>query len=132
MKTLLREATGYAAASGCALLVDMSILWSLVHFERLNYELAATLSFLAGSVVAYHLSTRIAFRQRRLRDRRAEFASFVAIGAAGLVVNAAVMFLAVSGLALPLMAAKCVAAGFTFTCNFFCRRQILFVARPLS
>jgi putative flippase GtrA len=132
MKTLLKEATGYAAASGCALLVDMSILWYLVRFEHLNYELAATLSFLSGSVVAYQLATRIAFKERRLRDRRAEFASFVAIGAAGLIVNAAVMFIAVSGLGLPVMAAKCVAAGFTFTCNFFCRRQLLFVARPLS
>ena len=132
MKTLLREAAGYAVASGCALLVDMSILLCLIRFEHWNYEIAATISFLSGSVVAYRLSTRIAFRHRRLADRRAEFASFVAIGAIGLVVNAAVMYGAVAGFGLPVMVAKCVAAGFTFSCNFACRRQLLFVARQLA
>jgi len=132
MKALLREAAGYAAASCCALLADMSILFCLIRFERWNYEIAATISFLAGSVVAYRLSTRIAFRQRRLDDRRAEFASFVAIGAAGLAVNAAVMYVAVTGIGLPVMTGKCVAAGFTFTCNFVCRRQLLFVARRIA
>ena len=130
MKTLLREATGYLAASSCALLVDMSILWWLVHVAHLGYEVAAAASFLSGAVVAYQLSVRIAFRHRRLRDRRAEFASFIAIGAAGLAVNAAVMFVAVTGLGLSLMPAKCVAAVFTFSCNFLLRRQLLFTARP--
>jgi putative flippase GtrA len=129
MRVLVREAAGYAAASACALLVDMSILWSLVRFAGMQYELAAMISFLTGAVVAYQLSIRIAFRQRRLRDRSAEFAGFVAIGAAGLVVNAAVLFIAVTGLGLSVMTAKCAAAGFTFTCNFACRRQLLFVAR---
>jgi putative flippase GtrA len=130
MKAILREATGYLAASGCALLVDMSILWWLVHVARLGYEVAAAASFLSGAAVAYQLSVRIAFRHRRLRDRRAEFASFVAIGAVGLVVNAAVMFIAIAGVGLSLMPAKCVAALFTFTCNFLLRRQLLFTARP--
>ena len=128
MKTLLKEATGYLAASGCALLVDMSILWWLVHDVHVGYEVAAAASFLAGAVVAYQLSVRIAFRHRRLRDRSAEFASFVAIGAAGLAVNAAVISIAISGLGLSLMPAKCVAAVFTFTCNFLLRRQLLFTA----
>jgi putative flippase GtrA len=132
MRALIREAAGYTVASGGALLVDMSVLFCLVRFEHCNYEIAAIISFASGSVVAYRLSTRIAFRHRRLSDRRAEFASFVAIGVAGLAVNAAVMYAAVTGLDLPVMAAKCVAAGFTFTCNFVCRRQLLFVARRIA
>jgi putative flippase GtrA len=130
MRTILREAGGYLAASGCALLVDMSILWWLVHLAHLHYEIAAAVSFLSGAVVAYHLSVRIAFRHRRLRDRRAEFASFIAIGAAGLAVNAGVMFVGIAGLGLSLIPAKCVAALLTFTCNFLLRRQLLFSARP--
>jgi putative flippase GtrA len=132
MRALVREAAGYAVASGCALLLDMSILFYLAHFEHWNYEIAAAVSFLSGSVVAYRVSTRIAFRHRRLRDRRIEFASFVAIGTAGLAVNAAVIYAAVAGFGLPVMAAKCVAAGFTFACNFACRRQLLFVARRVA
>jgi len=129
MKILFREALGYATASGCALIVDMVILWMLVHDLSWNYLVAATTSFLAGAVVAYALSVKLAFKHHRLQDRRAELASFVAIGAVGLIVNAAVMFVLVRYLGLHYLIAKCVAAGFTFMCNFTARRQILFVGR---
>lgn len=129
MRLLFKEAAGYALASACALFLDMSVLLGLVQFVHLGYELAACISFMCGAVVAYRVSTAIAFKQHRLRDRRAEFASFVAIGAVGLAVNAAVMYAAVTGFGLPVIPSKCIAAGFTFTCNFLCRRQLLFVAR---
>jgi putative flippase GtrA len=130
MKSLFRETFGYAVASGCALVVDMAILWALVHFLAWNYLAAATTSFLAGAVVAYEISIRLAFRQHRLKDRRAELASFVAIGVVGLVVNTAVIYVAVKYFGLHYLIAKCVAAVFTFMCNFIARRQILFV-RPM-
>lgn len=129
MKAMFRETLGYAIASGCALVVDMAILWALVRFLSWNYLAAATTSFLAGAVVAYEISIRLAFRQHRLKDRRAELATFVAIGMVGLVVNAAVMYVAVKYFGLHYLIAKCVAAAFTFMCNFIARRQILFV-RP--
>jgi putative flippase GtrA len=129
MNLVLQEAIGYAAASCCALAVDMTILWVLVHFFSWDYLIAATCSFLAGAVVAYVLSVKLAFKQHSLQDRRLEFVTFIAIGAAGLAVNDAVLFLAVNQLGLHYLAAKCVAAGFTFTCNFIMRRQILFVRR---
>ena len=132
MRLLIKEAAGYAVASACALLLDMSVLLCLVDYGHLGYELAACISFLCGAIVAYRISTVIAFKQHRLLDRRAEFASFVAIGVIGAAVNAAVLYAAVTGFGLPLLAAKCIAAGFTFTCNFFCRRQLLFVARRVA
>jgi putative flippase GtrA len=127
MKIFVKEALGYGAASAGALVVDMTVLWVLVRFFAWGYLAAATASFLAGASVAYVLSVRLAFRQHRLRDRRAEFVSFVAIGTVGLAVNAAIISLAVRYLGLHYLLAKCVAAGFTFTCNFIARRQILFV-----
>jgi putative flippase GtrA len=132
MRLLFKELSGYAVASACALLLDMSVLLGLVQYGHLGYELAACISFLSGAVVAYRVSTAIAFKQHRLLDRRAECATFIGIGVVGLAVNAAVMYAAVTGFGLPIMAAKCVAAGFTFTCNFFCRRQLLFVARRVA
>jgi putative flippase GtrA len=122
----LTEALGYAAASGCALLCDVTLLWLFVHFLGWNALAAATLSFLAGTVVAYALSVRLVFQHRRLQDRRAEFASFAAIGTAGLAVNAAVIFVAVKYWGLYYLAAKGIAAGFTLVCNFITRRQLLF------
>jgi putative flippase GtrA len=125
----LKELLGYSAASACALIVDVTVLWTLVHFLSWGYLSAATTSFLVGAVVAYQLSTAIAFKQHRLTNRKTEFAGFVAIGGVGLLVNAAVIFIGVNFLGLHYLIAKCVAAGFTFTCNFILRRQILFVRR---
>lgn len=127
MKRLLREAAGYAVASGCALAVDMTLLWVLVRFMSVGYLAAATASFLAGAVVAYRLSVKLAFKQHRLDNERAEFAGFIAIGMLGLAVNAAVIAVAVKYAGLHYLVAKGIAAGCTFTCNFIARRQILFV-----
>jgi putative flippase GtrA len=131
MTRLLQEAVGYGAASLCALAVDMGILWTLVHFFSWDYLAAATASFLAGAVISYLLSIKIAFKEHRLQDRRTEFASFVGIGTIGLAVNAGVMSMAVRYFGLHYIIAKCVAAGFTFTCNFVARRQMLFVRRSV-
>jgi putative flippase GtrA len=114
-------------ASLFALTVDLSMLWILVRFFHLPYLAAASLSFLAGAAVAYHLSVRLAFKEHRLSNRRAEFASFVVIGTLGLAVNASVIEMAVKFLGLHYLLAKCVAAGCTFTCNFIARRQLLFI-----
>jgi putative flippase GtrA len=129
MRRLLREGLGYLAASGAALGVDVLLLWSLVQFLSWGYILAASTSFLAGAVVAYVLSVKLAFRQHRLEDRRMEFLSFVGIGVAGLTVNAGVIFAMVRFFGLHYLVAKGVAAGFTFICNFFARRQLLFVSQ---
>ncbi len=130
MNIILREALAYVVASACALLVDVIVLWVLVQYLSWWYLAAATTSFLSGVVVAYVLSVKLVFKQRRLEDRRAEFASFAAIGGVGLAINAAVILVAVKYLGLHYLVAKCFAAGFTFIFNFFLRRQLLFVQQP--
>src|SRR5262249_19248901 len=126
MMQLLREMSGYGVASVAALAVDVALLWMLAHMG-LHPVLAATLSFSAGAFVAYFLAVRIAFYTHRWRDRRLEFAGFFAIGLAALAINALVIFVTVQWLGLHLLLGKCVAAGCTFTFNFFARRQLLFV-----
>jgi putative flippase GtrA len=120
---------GYAAVSAVALLADMATLAALVQWCSWWYLAAASAAFLTGMTLAYVLSVRFVFKRHRLRSRRAEFAGFAALGAAGLVVNAAVMFIAVRFAGLHYLVAKIVAAGCTFLCNFVSRRQLLFVPR---
>lgn len=126
MKVLVREAFGYAIASAIALGTDFAILYVLVNFFGWWYLAAATLSFTAGVGVAYVISVRLVFAERRLNDRRAEFATFAAIGLVGLAINASVMFVAVHYFAQNYLIAKGIAAGFAFLINFFGRRQLLF------
>jgi putative flippase GtrA len=128
MMRLLRDATRYAAVSAVSLAVNMAILLFLVHFLHWGNLTAATTSFIAGAFVAYGLSVRYVFSQHRLRDRRAECVTFIAIGAIGLAVNTGVIYLATVFLGLNILIANGVAAGCSFACNFVARRQILFVA----
>jgi len=129
MKSLFQEALRYSAVSACALLVDMAVLAVLVQYFSWWYMAAAALSFSIGVCITYVLSVKVVFKHRRLRNAGAEFASFAALGVVGLMINAVVIFAAVDYLGLHYLIAKCVAAAFTFVCNFVSRRQFLFVQR---
>jgi putative flippase GtrA len=132
MKTVLREATKYAAVSACAFIIDISVLFVLVHYLSWWYVAAATSSFLVGLLVAYVLSVTLVFTYRRLQDPRVEFASFAGIGAVGIAINAAAMTLGVKVLGVHYLLAKCGAAAFTFVWNFMARRQLLFARRRVA
>jgi putative flippase GtrA len=129
MKSLIQEALGYTAVSACALVVDISMLWILVHYFSWEYLGAATTSFLTGLLIGYALSVTLVFKYRRLKNPRVEFASFAGIGAIGVAINAAAISFGVKHLGLHYLVSKCGAAGFTFIWNFVARRQLLFVRR---
>jgi putative flippase GtrA len=131
VKRLLREVSGYGAASAAALSVDMGLLWVLVHVG-IDYIAASALSFTAGAVVAYLLSITLAFRRHRIRNRTVECLGFVGIGIAGLMINTLVIYASVQFLGLHYMLGKSAAAGFTFVFNFIARRQLLFVESTSS
>jgi putative flippase GtrA len=129
MKQIVHEVAWYGLASLCALCVDVGLLWILVKFLSVNYLLAATLSFMSGATVAYALSLSWVFRYHRLRDRRAEFAGFVALGLPGLALNTGVISVLVRYFGVNYLWAKCAAAMTTFSWNFLARRQILFLRK---
>jgi putative flippase GtrA len=129
MKTVVQEVIRYSAVSACALIIDITVLFILVHYLSWWYVAGATMSFLVGLLFGYVLSITLVFKYRRLQDPRVEFASFVGIGLVGVAINAAVMTLGVTILGVHYLIAKCGAAGFTFVWNFVARRQFLFVQR---
>ena len=129
MKVLIREASGYVAASAAALVIDVAVLTFLVSLLQVNYLVAAASGFIAGTVFVYWISVRQIFRYRRLEDARIEFGIFLAIGIAGLAVNLGIMYLIVSGVGLHYLVAKFCAAGCTFMVNFGLRRWVLFTHR---
>ena len=129
MKTVVQEAIRYAAVSACAFIIDITVLFVLVHYLSWWYVAAATSSFLVGLLVGYVLSVTLVFKYRRLKDPRVEFASFAGIGAVGVAINAAAMTLGVKVFGVHYLIAKCGASGFTFVWNFVARRQFLFAQR---
>jgi putative flippase GtrA len=132
VRRLVSEAAGYLAVSVLALGTDMAVLAALVQVAGLSPLPAAVISFCAGLLVSYLLSITWVFKHRRLKTRHLEFASFAALGALGLGVNALVMSVAIKVWGLHYLLAKCIAAMFTFGCNFLSRRQLLFVPRSAS
>jgi putative flippase GtrA len=129
MKTVVQEAIGYFAVSACALIIDITVLFILVHYLSWWYVAAATASFLVGLLFGYVLSVTQVFKYRRLKNHRIEFASFAGIGLVGVAINVVVMSFGVKIVGLHYLIAKCGAAVLTFAWNFVVRRQLLFVPR---
>jgi putative flippase GtrA len=130
MSTVVQEVIRYAAVSAGGLIIDITVLFILVHYLSWWYVDAAATSFLVGLVFGYLLSVTLVFKYRRLKDRRIEFVSFAGIGVVGVAINVAVISFGVNILGLHYLVAKCGAAGFTFVWNFAARRQFLFVRHP--
>jgi len=129
-RTLPRELIGYLIASALALAVDTGIYAAALALG-VPLALAAVLGFVGGVSCAYLCSVHFVFRARRLQDRSSEFAGFVAIGLAGLVLTEALLWLFVTRLNLPPVPAKLATAGFVFIFNFGVRKALLFShARP--
>jgi putative flippase GtrA len=132
-RRLIRRIGAYGLASGFGLGMDMTLLGLLVTVFHVHYLIAATISFICAGAVVYALSIWWVFDNRRITSRTLEFSSFMALGGAGLIVNATVMHIAVAVLALNLMVGKVLAAGFTFCMNFLLRQHLLFPsAAPAS
>jgi putative flippase GtrA len=129
MRQILRDFVAYGLVSVVALGVDMGLLLLLNGELGVPVLIAATISFVCGAAVAYVLSVRFVFRYHRLARRSSEFTSFVLLGIAGLLVNAAVIALLTQVAGAPVWLAKLGAAGCTLCVNFLLRRQFLFAPK---
>lgn len=123
---LPEEFLRYAAASACAFAVDLFGLFALTSWLHVQYLVAATISFTAGTCVAYLLCLRFVFRFRRLARPESEFTLFWTIGLAGLVINGLVIASGVEFVGAPLLVAKIASAAITLITNYTLRKFLLF------
>jgi len=122
----------YLLASVVALGLDFSLLWLLTSRVGLHYLTSSAISYSTGAVLHYAISVTLVFRERRLADRRMEFAGFFAIGLLGLAANQLVMKAAVDGLGQSYLLGKVAATGVSFVLTFVTRRAVLFTARRIA
>lgn len=127
---LRREFVRYFACSALALALDAS-LFGIGLYIGLTYPVAGALGFTAGLVLAYILSVRLVFNQRRLRSERAEFVVFACIGMGGLALTELLLWLFIGQAQWHPAIAKFVAAGVVFCFNFGARKAILFT-KPVT
>ncbi|MDB5641197.1 MAG: hypothetical protein JWN07_514 [Hyphomicrobiales bacterium] len=130
VRSLGLEFFRYGLCSAVALGVDMGLLLLLHHGLGLHYLVAAAIGFSAGLLVAYRLSVRFAFRDRRVADARAEFTLFASVGVLGLALTQILLHAFVDGTGMTVASAKIVTAGFVFVFNFGARKVLLFTRLP--
>jgi putative flippase GtrA len=128
---IAREFVRYFGCSAVALGVDGG-LFALGLSLGAPYALAAAVGFIAGLWVAYTLSVRFVFGERRLQDERAEFVLFASIGVAGLLLTELSLWLLIGHAHWSAGFAKIATAGCVFCFNFGARKALLFTKRVAS
>lgn len=128
----------YVFVGGFAFVVDYGIMTALVELCRFDPVIAATISFVAGLLVNYALSTFWIFKNSKIKNRLAEFAAFAAVGVVGLGINAAIIWFFKDILASKLifgtllsqdkyyLVGKLVSTVIVFIWNFAGRKFIIF------
>ena len=126
LRAVAHESARYFGASALALAVDFGTFIGLHRLAGLDYRIAAPIGFSLGLGVIYALSIRWVFSQRRLKDARAEFVLFAALGLAGLALNQAIITIGMEFLDLADWLSKIASAGIVFCFNFGSRKLLLF------
>ncbi len=121
----------YFLVGGAAACVDIGLFMLLAQSAGMPYQAAAAASFLLATLVNYVLSVRFVFVSGARFGRKSELALVYAVSAAGLAINALVLWAGVEAAGLPLLPAKLAATGLVFFWNYFARRHFVFgAARP--
>lgn len=116
----------YCFVGGFAFLVDYGLLVLLTEVCGLHYLVSATISFIAGLVVNYLLSTSWVFRKSKLENKWAEFAIFAIIGVVGLLLNNLLLYLFTDLAHIHYMISKLLTTALVMIWNFGARKIVLF------
>ena len=112
-----------------AFAIDFAVLVALTEAAGLHYLISACVSFLVGTTVSYVLSVIWVFPVRRFSSKSIEYVLYIAVGAVGLGLNEALLWVFTEPLEIFYMVSKLFAAALIFFWNFGARKLMLFSAR---
>lgn len=116
----------YLICGGTSTLCDMTVLFVLTYFLSVTHVIAATISYIIGSVTNYTLNTILVFKSSGKVKK--EFSVFVTIGIFGLLWTDLIIWLLADKLTLNVMIAKVIAVILVLNWNFFMRKKFVFSA----
>lgn len=116
----------YTFVGGLAFVVDFGLLYILTEYIHLHYLVSATVSFIAGLIVNYIISTSWVFNKKTIKNKRLEFFIFFLIGLAGLGFNNLFLWLFTDYFAIYYLISKILTTIIVYFWNFFARKYILF------
>jgi len=116
-----------------AFVLDLAAFSTSLRLIGWPWAVAATLGFVVGVLVAYILSVRFVFANRKLRQAPlAEMLTFSMVGLGGLVVTQLVLWVGIERFKFNPEISKFCAAGITFLFNFVVRKLVLFSTAAVS
>ncbi len=116
----------YFVVSAISFVFDFGLLYVLTDMVHIYYLISATISYGTGMIVSYLLSVRWAFAKRSMDNKAAEFGIFVAIGIAGMGLNALILWVWTGLLGLHYMLGRIVSAIIGYVWKFVARKMTLF------
>lgn len=123
--SLIIQLIRYTIVGGLAFAIDFGLLFILTEYIGLFYVLSATLSFIAGLLVNYFISTSWIFKSV-IKNKQIEFTLFALIGVIGLGLNDLLIWIFTEKFHLYYMFSKLVTAVLVYLWNFFGRKYFLF------
>jgi putative flippase GtrA len=118
----------YFVVGGVAAVVDIGLFMLFAQALGFPYLRVAPATFVIATLVNYWLSIRFVFVSGARFRRRWELALVFVVSAVGLLLNQAILALAVEELGAALLLAKLLATGMVFFWNYFARRVLVFGA----
>lgn len=125
IKYLLEQLFKFGVVGALAFVIDFGLLALLTETFGINYLLSATISFCVSVVFNYLASMRFVFVHKDGMSRKREFAIFVTLSVAGLLINNACMWLCVELLEIHYLVAKVIATAIVTVWNFVTRKILL-------
>ena len=118
----------YLVVGGLATLVEWGTFFVLNAPLSLHYAAATALAFIASTFANWLFGRLILFRdtQKSKAATAKELLKIYAVSVAGLVMNLAIMFVAVEECAISEMPAKILATGIVFAWNFLVRKLVIY------
>lgn len=115
----------YLFAGSIAAAVDFSIFAALLSLLYWPWYVAATISFITGTLVNYFISIRHVFTSGVRFGRRDEIALTFLVSAVGLAVNQAIMYFLIQW-RIAVLLAKVGATAVVFVWNYSARNYFVF------
>lgn len=115
----------YTIVGGIAFVVDFGLLWLLTDHAGIPYLVSGCISFIAGLILNYTLSSIWVFGHSTQMSRKAEFLIFAIIGEVGLALNAGLLFLFSDVCGIHYLISKIISTIIVFVWNFTGRRILM-------
>lgn len=117
----------YLLAGAAGFILDISLLFLLTELVGMHYLISAPLAFISGMLLHYLICITWIFYWRRLSNKWLEFSIYAGLGALGLILNEAVIWLFAHVLSFHYLLGKMFYL-LIFLLLFLVRKKLLFSA----